>query len=137
LFDRIYPHGITFGVQYNPVWYSQNVRAASDRAGLDVSGVREIFIGARRFARARERWSNLLAPHPQVDEGAWQIGTDGPILRLRPHHRSGLLGMALGVHSLNRAAQFLYRRGIPTTEKSGFLVIEPKKMFGLRIRITQ
>jgi len=136
VYDRVYPNGITYSVEYNPAWRGINMRPEPDRAGLDIKQVQQITIGTSDFLRARERWRNLLAPHPEVGDAIWVL-PDGLHLRLKPASHDGLLSMVWQAHSLNRSVQFLSRRDMMGKEKSGVVQIAPEKIFGLDIRLVQ
>ena len=136
IFNHVYTHGMTFSSEYNPAWKGINICPEPDRSGLDVKQVSEITFGSSDFLRARARWQNLLAPHPEVAEAVWLL-PDNLRLRLKPAAKDGLLHMVWQVHSLNRTAQFLHRRGMLGKEIKGMLRIDPDKVMGLDIRLIQ
>lgn len=136
LYDRVFRRWMVSGIQYNPAWYAANVQEAPTRTGLEVTGLREVAIGTSSFPTAYQSWKNLLADHSEVVEGVWRL-PGGVHLRLVSHTNDGLLGMTWQVESLNRAAQFLHKRGMFGKERNHTISIAPKSISGLSIRLTQ
>lgn len=136
IYNHVYPHGITYAVQYNPAWRGINIVTEPDHSGLDIKQVVEVTIGTNDFLNARECWKKLLQPYSEISQGIWQF-PDGLRLRLKPAASDGLLHMVWQVHSLNRAVQFLHRKGMMGKEKKGIVRIDPDQVMGLDIRLVQ
>lgn len=136
VYDRIFRRWMVSGIQYNPAWYAANVQEIPTRAGLEVSGLYEVSIGASNYPAAYLNWKNLLDGHDEVVDGIWRL--DGGVhLRLQEHPTDGLVGMVWQVESLNRAAQFLHRRGLFGEERDKTISIQPQAVMGLDIRLIQ
>lgn len=136
VFDTVYRNGMVFAVEYNPAWRAANITEEANHAGLDVQRVFEITIGVQQYSRAYDCWKALLQPYPEVRKGIWKL-PDGMHLRLVQRPTTGLRRMVWQVASLNRAAQFLYKRDMLGKEKDGMLTINPAKVMGLDIRLVQ
>lgn len=136
IFNQVYPNGITLSYDYNPAWRNQNIRPEPDRSGLDIKRVKEVTLAVRDLEQARDAWNRLLQPHPEISPGVWSIPDDLQ-LRLVPGPQEGLVGMIWQAHSLNRSAQFLHRRGLLGAEVNGAVIIDPKAVLGLDIRLVQ
>jgi hypothetical protein len=136
LLDTVYRRGMTYSIEYNPAWYALNIQEEPTHTGLDVSGVYEVCIGAADFPRAYASWQALLQPHTEVSHAIWKL-PDALHLRLIPAEQDGLNGMTLQVHSLNRAVQFLNKRGMLGSEQASSAQIAPDKVQGLEIHLIQ
>ena len=134
LYDWIYSRGMTLGVEYNPSWYEANLMTETVQRGLELTGVREVWVGARDLPAAARRWRRLLAPLPEVESLTWQFES-GPRLRLLQNGQDRLLAMLWQVRSLNRAAQYLYHHGMLGGEGSDQLLLAPAAVHGLDIRL--
>ena len=146
IYERVYPTGMITALNYNPAWRALNIRSDPPAGGIELLGVYEITVGLRDFSRAYPLWAALLAPHPELVEGVWEL-PGGLHLRLidlskdAPQHtasrRPGITRMIWQVASLNRAAQFLHRRGILGPETGGQITISPAAIAGLDVRLVQ
>ena len=136
IYNTVYRHGITVAMQYNPAWRAQHISQEPTRTGLDVQKVFEITIGTRSYDQTYPCWKALLKPHKEVAPGVWAL-PDGAHIRLIKHSSDGLRRMIWQVASLNRAAQFLHKRGMLGKEKNGMPTIDSTKIQGLDIRLVQ
>ncbi len=136
LYDRIFRRWMVSGIQYNPAWYAANIQEEPTRAGLEVTGLHEVAVGTSSFPTAYQSWKNLLADHEEVVKGIWRLES-GVHVRLLQHNNDGLLGMTWQVESLNRAAQFLHKRGMFGKERNKAISIAPRAIFGLHVRLVQ
>jgi hypothetical protein len=132
----VYPDGMVSAVEYNPVWAAKNIQAPTTRVGLEVNGIYEIVVGTPSFSKVYPRWKRLLESHREVVEAVWRLPGNLHI-RLVPASSGGLQSMTWQVESLNRAAQFLYKRELLGDEKDKTVAILPEKVFGLDIRLIQ
>lgn len=146
IYDRVYPTGMVSAVSYNPAWRAQHIREEPPAGGLELLRVYEITVGLRDYARAYPLWQALFEPLPELAPGVWAL-PDGLHIRLMDaaqapgdtaaRARSGITGMIWQVASLNRAAQFLHRRGIIGPEVDGQVAISPGAIGGLDVRLVQ
>jgi hypothetical protein len=136
VFDRVYRTGMTYGVSYNPAWRAANIASQATQSGLELLKVYEVTIGVRDLNAARKSWKALLNPYPERAPGVW-VMPDGLHIHLVETNRVSLLRMIWQVTSVNRAAQFLYKRDMLGAEKDGMLTIEDSKIGGLDIRLVQ
>jgi hypothetical protein len=136
VFDTVYRNGMVFAVEHNPAWRATNVSEESHHTGLDVQKVYEVTIGVEQYERAYDCWKALLDPLPEIVKGVWEL-PDGMHLRLAQRRVNGLRRMIWQVSSLNRAAQFLYKREMLGKEQEGMITIAPEKIMGMDIRLIQ
>jgi hypothetical protein len=136
IFNTIYPRGMTFATSYNPAWRSQHIFEEPPHTGLDVQRIYEITVGTNVIDQAYPCWKSLLTPHKEVAAGVWEL-PDGMHIRLVEHRSNGLRRMVWQVTSLNRAMQFLHKRGMVGKEHDGMPTIDQKKIQGLDIRLVQ
>jgi hypothetical protein len=136
VFDTVYRNGMVFAVEHNPAWRSANIHEELPHTGLDVQRVYELTIGVQQYERSYDCWKALLDPLPEIAQGVWKL-PDGMHLRLAQRRSNGLRRMIWQVSSLNRAAQFLYKRELLGKERDGMLTIAPEKTMGLDIRLIQ
>lgn len=136
VYDTVYRNGMVFAVEYNPSWRAANITEEANHAGLEVQRVFEVTIGVQQYERAYYCWKALLEPYPEIRKGIWKL-PGGPNLRLVQRPANGLRRMVWQVASLNRAAQFLFKRGMLGKERDGMLTIDPAKVMGLDIRLVQ
>jgi hypothetical protein len=136
IFDRIFSHGVVSTVAYNPAWKAYNIRQGAVYGGLELERVCELVIGVKNLEDARRRWANLLPAWPELSAGMWQ-SPEGLNLRLVEAPQDGFRGMVWQVKSLNRAAQFLHKRGLLGHEKEKHISIDPGRMAGLDVQLVQ
>lgn len=113
--------------------------ASDDLAGrkggpLGIVGAAEITVGVRDLEEARNKWSALLAPFPQISDNAFVFNA-GPRIRLVQTESPGIQGIVLRVLSVDRAAKFLEERGLLAEDDSGGIAISPAAIGGLSIHL--
>ncbi|MDH4270413.1 MAG: VOC family protein [Candidatus Aminicenantes bacterium] len=119
---------------------AQGRRAASgelaERMGgpLGVVGAAEITVGVHDLDDAREKWSILLAPAPQISEDAFVFKT-GPRIRLVRADSPGIRGIVLTVRSIIQAEKFLRERQLLAKDDVGHTAISLAAIDGLSIRL--
>lgn len=136
IFNSVYPRGMTFGVRYHPAWRAKHFTEESNHTGLDVQRIYEVTIGTTNYEQVYPCWKALMQPHKEIKPGIWEL-PDGMHIRLIEHRSNGLRRMIWQVASLNRAMQFLHKRGMVGKEHNGMPTIEAKKVQGLDIRLVQ
>lgn len=151
VFDRVFRGAMAQAVSYNPVWRASNIQevaipvtggAAVEQmpvsAGLEVLRTFEVTMSTRSPERAMRRWDALLRPHPRLAAGTWLLpeGLHLHLLKTKEGYE-GLRRVILQVASLNRAAQFLHKRGMLGEEKNGMIRIKSDRLQGLDLRLVQ
>jgi hypothetical protein len=136
LYKWVYADGMVSAVEYNPTWAARNIQTPTTHVGLEVNGIYEIVVGTTSFSRVYQRWKKLLSGHREVVEAVWRLPGNLHI-RLVPASSGGLQSMTWQVESLNRAAQFLFKRQLLGEEKDKTIAILPEKVSGLDIRLIQ
>jgi hypothetical protein len=108
-----------------------------DRKGgpLGIVDVKEVIVGATDLERARRLWQTLLDPTGAASSNTWRVG-DGPSIRLVSATENRIQTMVIRVESLERAKTFLRDRQLLGAESDGQAAIEPSKVGGLDIRLT-
>ena len=152
--DSLMRRNLVFLVEYyyenfgeRPFWSEfggHDNKRAQDLARLRAKGggalglerVKEVVVGVRDFARAREMWAKLYAPASEVSEGVWEID-DGPALRLVASGENSIQSLALEVSSLERAETHLRERGMIGTVTDDEITVAPEKIEGLNLRLVQ
>jgi hypothetical protein len=136
VFDTVYRNGMIFGVDYNSAWRTANITETTNHTGLDIVRVYEVTVGVQDFGHGYDCWKALLEPYHEVAKGIWEL-PEGLHLRLVKHRLNGIRRMVWQVTSLNRAAQFLFKKDLLGKEKNGMVSITPDKIMGLDIRLIQ
>lgn len=136
IYNNVYPSGMTYAIHYNQAWRAKQIKQENDHTGLDVQSVYEVTVGVRNLEKAYACWKSLLAPYKEIKRGIWEL-PDGMHIRLVKHQSNGLRRMVWQVSSLNRAMQFLHKRGMVGKERDGMPTIDAKKIQGLDIRLVQ
>jgi hypothetical protein len=120
---------------------AQGRRAASHelamRMGgpLGIVGAAEITVGVQDLNEARNKWSALLQPAPQISDDAFVFNT-GPRIHLVHAESPGIQGIVLSVRSLGEAEKFLKERRLLAKDDAGHIAISPVAIDGLAIRLT-
>ena len=121
---------------------AQGRRAASHelamRMGgpLGIVGAAEITVGVQDLNEARNKWSALLQPAPQISDDAFVFNT-GPRIHLVRAESPGIQGIVLIVRSIAEAEKFLKERRLLAKDTAGHIAISPAAIDGLRIRLVQ
>lgn len=136
LYNRVFKNGVILSIDHNQIWRRLSFHPSPNHAGLEVKKVAEISVGVRSLSKARIRWKALLDPYPEINEADWQLAS-GLHIRLVQQPKDQLIGMTLQVQSLNRAAQFLHRRGLLKEQPSGLVAVDPEQVHGLNILLMQ
>src|SRR4030042_3544670 len=101
---------------------------------LGIVGAAEITVGVRDLNEARNKWSALLQPAPQISDEAFVFNT-GPRIRLLHAESPGIQGITLKVRSVDRAAKSLKERRLLAKDAAAHIVISPAALEGLTIRL--
>jgi len=121
---------------------AQRRKAASDeltaRTGgpLGIVAVAEITVGVQDLEDARNKWTALLKPSPQISDDAFVFNT-GPRIHLVHVESPGIQGIVLSVRSIGEAEKFLKERRLLAKDDAGHISISPAAIDGLRIRLVQ
>jgi catechol 2,3-dioxygenase-like lactoylglutathione lyase family enzyme len=99
---------------------------------LGIVGVGEITVGVQDLEEARNKWSALLAPSPQISGDVF-VFNSGPRIRLVRAESPGIQAIVLKVRSLDQAAKFLGERGLLAKDDSGRMAISPAAIEGLSL----
>jgi hypothetical protein len=135
LADNCFPNGIAYFTEY----YHRHAGSGGavpnvDGGYLGVRRMREVRVGARYIAAARERWGRVLNPIRPEAEGYWRIG-DGPALRLILNGTDGIQTLVLQVRSPRQARAFLRERDLLRGEFDDELLVKVPGDRDLDIRL--
>ena len=109
---------------------------ASRGGPLGVESMKEIVVGTSDVATMRPRWQRLLDPARPTRAGAWQVGT-GPAIRIVPAKENRVEALVVRVRSLARAKAFLHTHGLLAREPAAEVMLDPSKVFGIKMRLVQ
>jgi catechol 2,3-dioxygenase-like lactoylglutathione lyase family enzyme len=109
---------------------------ASRGGPLGVESMSEIVVGSSDVVAMRPRWQRLLDPARPTRAGAWQVGT-GPAIRIVPAKENRVEALVVRVKSLARAKAFLHAHGLLAREPAAEVMLDPSKVFGIKIRLVQ
>jgi catechol 2,3-dioxygenase-like lactoylglutathione lyase family enzyme len=109
---------------------------ASRGGPLGVESMSEIVVGSSDVVAMRPRWQRLLDPARRTRAGAWQVGT-GPAIRIVPAKENRVEALVVRVKSLARAKAFLHAHGLLAREPAAEVMLDPSKVFGIKIRLVQ
>ena len=98
--------------------------------------MREIVVGTSDLATVRPRWQRLLDPARPTRDGAWQVGT-GPAIRIVPAKANRVEALVVRVRSLARAKAILHTHGLLAREPAAEVMLDPSKVFGIKMRLVQ
>jgi catechol 2,3-dioxygenase-like lactoylglutathione lyase family enzyme len=107
---------------------------ASGGGPLGIVDLKEIVVGVRDIAAARQIWERLLQGASSTGENSWHVG-DGPAIRLTSAPRDGMQSLILRVASLEKAKAFLRDNRLLGAETNGMVSIEPSKVWGVDLRL--
>jgi hypothetical protein len=110
--------------------------AESDGGPLGVRGIVEVTVGAKNPGMASALWGKLLAPHASSTKGVWKVGS-GPSIRVVRVAEDAVLGLVVGVASLDRAKVFLRENALLGSVSRGRVTIDPAKVQGLSIALVE
>jgi len=110
--------------------------SASRGGPLGVESMSEIVVGASDVDTMRPRWQRLLDPARPTRAGAWQVGT-GPAIRIVPAKENRVEELVVRVRSLPRAKAFLRTHGLLAREPAAEVMLDPSKVFGIKMRLVQ
>jgi hypothetical protein len=85
---------------------------------------------------ARNKWTALLKPSPQISDDAFVFNT-GPRIHLVPAESPGIQGIVLSVRSIGEAKKFLKERQLLAKDDAGQIAISPAAIDGLAIRLVE
>jgi hypothetical protein len=108
----------------------------SDGGPLGVRGVVEVTVGTTNPAVATELWGKLLAPHAPSKKGVWRVGS-GPSIRVIRAEEDAVVGLVVGVASLERAKAFLREKALLGSVSRGQVTIAPDKVEGINITLIE
>jgi catechol 2,3-dioxygenase-like lactoylglutathione lyase family enzyme len=110
---------------------------AATRGGpLGVASMSEIVVGSSDVDTMRLEWQRLLDPARPTRAGAWPVGA-GPAIRVVPATENRVEELVVRVRSLARAKAFLYARGLLAREPAAKVMLDPSKVFGIKMRLVQ
>ena len=110
--------------------------AARTGGPLGIVAVAEITVGVQDLEDARNKWTALLKPSPQISDDAFVFNT-GPRIHLVHAESPGIQGIVLSVRSIGEAEKFLNERRLLAKDVAGHIAISPAAIDGLRIRLVQ
>jgi hypothetical protein len=119
---------------------AQGRRAASRELAMRTGGplgivaVAEITVGVQDLEDARNKWTALLKPSPQISDDAFVFNT-GPRIHLVHVESPGIQGIVLSVRSIGEAEKFLKERQLLAKDDAGRMAISPAAIEGLTIRL--
>jgi hypothetical protein len=96
----------------------------------------EIVVGTSDVDTMRPRWQKLLDPARPTPAGTWQVGT-GPAIRIVPAKENRVEELVVRVRSLARAKAFLQAHGLLAREPAAKVMLDPSKVFGIKMRLVQ
>ena len=108
--------------------------AARTGGPLGIVAVAEITVGVQDLEDARNKWTALLKPSPQISDDAFVFNT-GPRIHLVHAESPGIQGIVLSVRSLGEAEKFLKERRLLAKDDAGHIAISPAAIDGLSIRL--
>lgn len=108
---------------------------ASNGGVLGVRRVREVIAGVSSADSTVGLWRRLLGDQPTDDDMSWLVAD----LRLRivQNDHPDKDFVVVEVRSLEAAERALQALGIPTTRRTGALLIDPARLFGLRLMLVE
>ena len=109
---------------------------ASRGGALGVESMSEIVVGTSDVDTMRPRWQRLLDPARPMRAGAWRVGT-GPAIRIVPATENRVEELVVRVRSLARAKAFLHAQGLLAREPATKVMLDPSKVFGIKMRLVQ
>ncbi|WP_266082145.1 hypothetical protein [Haladaptatus caseinilyticus] len=141
--DRVFPHGMTFLVDYDPA-FAENFEREEARRKFDtrnggplgVVGLREIVIGTKHTDAARDRWSDLLWPVAESTPNRWRFD-DGLGIRLVSQSNDGFVGLVVEVESLDQAKALLATHDMVGNVSESSVTIAPSTLAGVDIRLVE
>jgi hypothetical protein len=110
--------------------------ADSDGGSLGVDSVLEVTVGTTNPDVSAGLWGELLAPHEPSAEDFWEMES-GPSIRLVRAAEDAVLGLVIGVASLERAEAFLRERALLGSVSRGLVTIDPARIEGLSIALIE
>ncbi len=110
-------------------------RLTLDKGGpLGFHSVREIVIACTNLEREKDAWTQLLGK--QVSPEIWRAGA-GPVIHLLQGPEDQIREITCKIQSLDRAKAFLQKNQLSGSASSKEIVLNPSKIQGLRIRLTE
>jgi hypothetical protein len=131
-----------FLYEYSPAFLKVDVRRKQmgNRLALNKGGplgfkaIREIVIATTDLKTDAAEWRKMLGK--QAPAGNW-LPASGPAIRLLQSNRQCLMEIVLEVESLIRAKGFLQKNGLLGSLSSKGIYLNPSKVQGLKIRLTE
>ena len=128
------PHWSEFGNHEQKRAHDLAELRARGGGAVGVESVKEVLVGVKDFAAARDLWRRLYAPAAERAEGVWETD-DGPAVRLVAAPSDSIQTLALKVSSLERAETFLRESGMLGSVGEAHITIDPSKLEGLDLRL--